>query len=982
MPAITFIFFLSGLSALVYQLLWMRHLGFIFGNTVYASATVLTAFMGGLALGSHVFGKYAERLKNPVKWFAALEWIIAGYAFLMPFIFAALQQIYKLAHNHISDSLAFLTPFRFVLAVLVLLVPTVCMGGTLPVMIRGLARSDEDFGRKLGWLYGVNTLGAVAGVFLCGFYLIPAVGLTMTNWIAVGTDVAAGIGAWAVARRFVIVPSASDIRPPIPRFPWSALSPDARFAVVIAFFCGFISLALEVIWFRALILVFGSTTYSFSVMLGVFLLGMSIGSLLIGFLLDRMKRLVAWLAVMLTAIGLYTLLSLYTFDRGPDFLLAYLLENDFSWAAMSRARFYIALFHLAVPALFFGAAFTTATRIVRHESASSPGATGFVYAVNTLGAVLGSFAGGFILLPMMGMAHSLLAMAVASGGLGLVTLARHGGARILRAGAWTVVVAIAALLVIQPPAWNPSLLTAGAYFGPFNFVRDGEIILREKVAADRLLFYKEALASTVSVHLDDGEMKYFCIDGKTEADETPRSMVLQRMIGHLPMLFHPDAQKAVNIGLGAGVSFGALSRHPLEHVEVVEIEPTVKHAVRAWGALNHHVLDHPDIRITVNDGRNHLFATTNRYDVIAGDPFEPVMAGAAHLYTVDYFKLAHARLNEGGIIGQYLPLYELSLDDYLMIVRSFVEVFPNTALFYTGFDTILLGFKGEMQLDANVLRRNFERPEVKASLEDIGFSSPEMILSMFVADLSAKPDFAGSGPLNTDEFPHIEFSAPKSALRYTTDENQAALLAYFTPIPDAWLEGVDDATAERLKQEHEAVRLMLQAAIFRGQGRSDEAFILLAQANEIAPSNPVVINEMVAMLVVSAKTLQRAGENEEAVVQFQTALRLDPRDFWSMYHMIELGMLAGQTEFASNVLDHALSVYPESPLLLGQKGKFLFSVGQQSEGITYLIRATEGQPGSLKLWSDLRLLAGMSGQINLAKRAEDEIARIKAFINR
>ncbi len=974
------IFFLSGLSALVYQLLWMRHLGFIFGNTVYATATVLFAFMGGLAIGSHLFGRFAERLKQPVRWFAVLEWIIAAYALALPLIFTGVQHVYKFAHNHISEELVFLNPLRFVIAVLILLVPTVCMGGTLPVLVRGLARDNTHFGRRLGWLYGVNTLGAVAGVFLSGFYLIPRVGLTHTNMIAVATDVLAGAGAWFLAKRFRVTSEEGHrVRP---RFKWSTLTFNVRFAVVIATLCGFLSLALEVIWFRALILVFGSTTYSFTVMLGVFLLGMGLGAMLIAPFLDRVRSLLTLLSAMLVGIGVYTLWSLYAFDRGPEFLLEYLLRHDFSWSAMNRARFYIAVSHLAVPALLFGAVFTAATRLVRHETGSSSGATGFVYAMDTLGALLGSFAGGFILLPTLGMANSLLLMAVIALLVGFSSLLIWAKEQFVRGLSALAAIMLLIGVLVWPPAWNPSLLSAGAFFGPFNFLRDGRLVFREMVIGDRLLFYEEALASTVSVHIGDDETKFFCVDGKTEADQSPRSMVLQRMIGHLPMLFHPNARKAVNIGLGAGVSFGALSRHPLDHLEVVEIEPAVKNAVRVWGPLNHHVLKHPEAIITINDGRNHLFATTNSYDVIAGDPFEPVMAGAAHLYTANYFQLAYDRLNDNGIMGQYLPLYELSLDDYLMIARSFVSVFPNTALFYTGFDTILVGFKGEAHADAEVLRRNYEIPTVRESLTEIGFSSPEMILSMFVADLSQRPEFIGAGPLNTDEHPYIEFSAPRSALRYTTDENQAALLEHFTPIPDTWLEGLDEETAERLQDEHEAVRLMLRAAILRANDQTDQAYQLLSQAHAIAPANPVVKNEMVAMLVVSAQNLMKAGHNDEAVIQFQTALRLDPRDFWSLYYAVELGMRANEIQFAHDVLQHALAEYPESPMMMGLNGKYLFTIGEEEAGLEWLVRATEIQPNSLRLWSDLRLLAGLAGRSSLVTLAQDNIDRIERFLRR
>ena len=980
MSWISLIFFFSGFSALVYQLLWMRHLGFIFGNTVFASATVLTAFMGGLGLGAHIFGRIGERLKNPLRCFAWLEWGIAVYALSIPLLFKLIQIIYRLAYQHLSDNLAFLTLLRFTLAFLLLLLPTICMGGTLPVLIRGLARNENKFGKKFGWLYGINTLGAVAGIFLSGFYLIPAIGLTHTKFLAVRTDLVAGLGAWLLAYGQTIHQPAME--PVRPKFRWTSMPFTSRYAISATILCGFVSLALEVVWFRALILVFGSTTYSFTVMLGVFLLGMSIGSLLIAPALDRMKNLLPLLAASLTLIGLCTLWSLYRFDRGPDFLLNYLLSHQFSWQSMNQARFWISVAHLALPAMFFGISFTTATRMVRHDEPSSSGAVGMVYALNTLGAVTGSFVGGFILLPTLGMERSLLILGFLMLGGGLISLAVWSRIFGLRMSSAALLIGIALIVFFNPPTWNKSMLSAGAFFSPFNFVQNGKIIFREKIAADRLLYYKEALASTVSVHVNDNEQKYFCVDGKTEADQSPRSMVLQRMIGHLPMLFHPNAKKAVNIGLGAGVSFGALSCHPLDHLEVVEIEPSVQNATRIWGSLNHHVLNNPQAIVTINDGRNHLFCTTNTYDVITADPFEPVMAGAAKLYAVEYFKLAKARLNNDGIMGQYLPLYELSLDDYLTIVRSFVSVFPNTALFFTGFDTIMVGFKCDMKLDAEMLRQNYNIPQVRNSLSEIGFTSPEMILGMFVADLSQSPDFAGSGKLNTDDNPCIEYSAPKSALHYTTDENQAALLHIFTDIPANWLNGLSEETSVRLQAEHEAVRLTLEASVLRAQGRASESFALLSKAHEISPDNPVVKNEMVAMLNLSAQELSSKNQLEEAAQQFQIALQLDPTDFWSLYYLVGLGMSANESTFAKQVLDRAKTAYPDSPLMIGLEGKYLFSTGQKDDGVELLQKALKLQPGNLSLWKDLQMLSALAGNINLNMIARENAERIELFIGR
>ncbi|MEI7850849.1 MAG: fused MFS/spermidine synthase [Kiritimatiellales bacterium] len=977
---ISIIFFFSGFSALIYQLLWMRHLGFIFGNTVFASATVLTAFMGGLGLGAHFFGRFGERLKNPLKCFAWLEWGVAVYALSIPFLFHLIQIVYGLAYRHISEDLAFLTPLRFILAFLLLLFPTICMGGTLPVLVRGLARNEANFGSRMGWLYGINTLGAVAGIFLSGFYLIPAIGLTNTNFLAVSTELVAGLGAWMLAcGRIIEQPSMEPARP---KFKWRLMPFTSRYAISITMLCGFVSLALEVVWFRSLILVFGSTTYSFTVMLGVFLLGMSVGSLLIALVLDRIKNLLPLLATTVALIGFCTLWSLYRFDRGPDFLLNYLLAHGFSWQSMNQARFLISVSHLALPAILFGISFTAATRMVRHDESSSSGAVGMVYALNTLGAVAGSFVGGFILLPTLGMERSLVVLSLLMLGGGLLSLILWSRVLWPRLASIALIAVIALVAFLNPPAWNKSMLSAGAFFAPLNFIQNGKNTFRQQVVAGRLLHYKEGLSSTVSVHINDNEQRLFCVDGKAEADQSPRGMVVQRMIGHLPMLFHPDARKVINIGLGAGVSFGALSCHPVDHLEVVEIEPAVKVAAMIWSDLNHAVMHNPKALITINDGRNHLLCTTNTYDVITSDPFEPVVGGSANLFTVNHFTAARNRLQSDGIMCQWIPMYEMSPDDYLTIVRSFVSVFPKTALFYTGGDTLLLGFKGDMKLDAEVLRRNYNVPEVRQSLSEIGFTSPEMILGMFVADLSQRPDFAGSGKLNTDDRPCIEYSAPKSALHYTADENQTALLHVFTAIPDVWLNELDERTATRLKAEHEAVRLTLEASVLRAQGKNGESFELLSKAHEISPDNPVVKNEMVIMLNTSAQTFQNDGRLEDAAKQFQIALQLDPTDFWSLYNLVGLGMRAGNPAFAKQVLDRAMAAYPGSPLMLGLKGKYLFGAGQQDDGIALLQKALEIQPGNLALWKDLQMLSALAGDVNLNAHARKNAERIENFINR
>ena len=257
-----------------------------------------------------------------------------------------------------------------------------------------------------------------------------------------------------------------------------------------------------------------------------------------------------------------------------------------------------------------------------------------------------------------------------------------------------------------------------------------------------------------------------------------------------------------------------------------------------------------------------------------------------------------------------------------------------------------------------------------------------MILGMFVADLRQHTDFTHTGNINTDDRPYVEYAAPKNALRYTTDENQSALLHVFTPIPNNWLAKLDVETAARLQAEHDAVKLMLEGAVFRAQGDFGQAFSRLSQAQLISPKNPVVKNELVAMLNSSAQSFKTSGDLSMAAKQYQMALQLDPTDFWSLFHLVGLGMSADKPEFAKKMLDRGLEAYAESPLMIGLQGKYLFSVGERIKGVALLEKAARLHPGHLGLWKDLRMLASLSGNINIRATAEENIDRIEKFVEK
>jgi spermidine synthase len=971
------LFFFSGFAALIYELVWVRHLGLIFGNTVQAAAAVFAAYMAGLALGAALFGNKLAAAQRPTRWFAALQIAIAIYALAMPALFHELRMVYRAALQQSANAPWLAHGLRFALGFLLLLFPTACMGGTLPALAQALLRDQRRFGWGLGLLYGINTLGAALGVLAAGFVLIERIGVSGANALAAALSLIAGGMAWFLRESHPADAARGDAKE----------NTEAQHHPVIVYTVlgaaaasGAIALALEVVWFRTLILIFGSTTYSFSAMLAIYLLGIGAGALAAGLFVDRIRSPLMAYAMVQSFIGISTLYALRWFNRFPFWMLRVLQRSGFTWTAMMTVRFLIAAAFLLAPTLCMGAAFTFLTRTMRaHTSDSSP-AVGRVYAWNTVGSMLGSLLGGLVLLPWLGMERSLILLAVAAVIAGLCALI------LARAGGWPAAAAFFGIMVFTVgayathPGWSRKLMAAGPYFAPWQFISGSQIVLLDRIRSEELLYYREGIMANSSVSRSDDQKLYFSSDGKVEADTSPRSLTLQRMMGHLPLLFHPAPRKVLNIGLGAGVTFGSISCHSPEHFEVVEIEPAVLDAARHFARWNHNVMNHPKAVITLGDGRNHLFCTTNRYDVITSDPFEPVYTGANALYTVDHFRQARACLAPGGIMCQYLPLYELSPDDFSMIVRSFVNVFPDSIMFFTGDDTIMLGFTGGVAVDAPTLRRRFEVPEVKQSLAEIGVVSPEVLMAMCVADLRKPLGLFGCGPLNSDDRPYVEFSAPRNALRYTNPENIAALLEAFSPVPDEMLKGFDDDARRNITTFHNALRETLEGVALQTAGNASGAFHKYVRAHEAAPQHPIITDLLVSLIMTSADNLREDNQLDDAIYQYNMALQWRPQEFMALFHLVDLLMRTNRPGPAGDMLDRALAAYPDSALLLGLKGRYVAAISQDFAAAKgFLQQAVMRAPWKPELWRDYAMFSEAAGDLLTALAARQQAEELEKY---
>jgi tetratricopeptide (TPR) repeat protein len=353
------------------------------------------------------------------------------------------------------------------------------------------------------------------------------------------------------------------------------------------------------------------------------------------------------------------------------------------------------------------------------------------------------------------------------------------------------------------------------------------------------------------------------------------------------------------------------------------------------------------------------------------------MAGAANLYTVDFFEQAKAQLAEGGIMAQYLPLYELSHENYATIMRSFAKVFPDCLLFFTGFDTIMLGGKGALTLQLPIAHEKFEIPTVKDSLAEVGFVKPEMLLSMFVARLSEDDALFADGKLNTDCHPVIEFSAPKHTFHYMPHENQQVLLDNFSDVPPELMESLDEKEKAVVAQSHEALRMTLEANILKANGQLKQCVQLLIKAANLSPENPVVRNEIAASFISSAEGLMSVGNQQQAVIQYEMALKYKPTEFWALYHLVNLNMRRNNPRAAIKYLNLGIEkYYPESPLFIGLRGKIRGTMRDVNGACSDLRLALDALPNSLQLWTDYEFFLRANGNAAGAKEARKEIGRL------
>ena len=771
---VSVLFFFSGVTALIYQMVWMRELVLVFGASMFAISTLLTAFMGGLALGSDFFGRRADRYSNPLRIYGFLELGIGGYALIVPFLLSSLIPIYQYLHGLFHFSFYIFSLVRFVMAVLVLLLPTALMGGTLPVLAR-LYKNNAEVGKGVGLLYAFNTLGAVIGVLGAGFVLLPALGLNKTVLLAAALNGAVGLLAiWRGKHRIIPVETSAE-RTPVsaPKHPQS----PRRILLITFALSGFAAMIYEVVWTRILTLILGSTLYSFATMLATFLMGLAIGSFLFSLFLKRFSRPLLLLALVQGGIALFAFGGEFLFPLLPVLFFKLLEIFHSEGGIISASKFFIVAAVMLIPTVLMGGVFPLVIHLLtRGESSSREpkrknqpvidtglgSIVGRAYAINTVGTIVGSFSVGFILLPALGIQKSLHVAIFTNAVLSLLLwmqMREIGEARLWAVGG------VGAFLVVvgfSTPAWNP-LQMSSELFG--------------KLSTLDLLFYKEGISSTVTVVQHPTLAKHphltLAIDGKANASTTG-DMKTQLLVGHLPMLLAPEAKEVISIGHGSGITTGAVATHPLSKLVTLEIEPAVVEASRFFDPFNGSVLEDPRVQIVVDDARNYLILSKERFDVIVSEPSHPWRSGSSKLFTEEFFRLGRSRLRPGGIFAQWIHFYGIRAPELKAVIRTFHSVFPHVFIFYTDAgDLILIGSDREIVIDREEIARRMAVHAVANDLARAEVYSPYDLWAYFLLGPGEIERYTGDGIFNTDDYTVVEFQTPKSLFEDTLSIHMA-----------------------------------------------------------------------------------------------------------------------------------------------------------------------------------------------------------------
>ena len=791
MPLLLLFFVASGCAALIYEVVWFYLLRLVVGASAISLAIVLTSYMGGMCLGSLAFPRWVSPHHPPLRVYAYLEAAIAAFGIVLLGLLPIVGKIYFAVVGHGPLSVA----LRAFICLLCLLPPTMLMGATLPAIARCLNTTRSGMSR-LGLLYMANLTGGVAGCLLAGFYLLRLYDGIVATLFAVSLNAAVAAAAWRISSRADL--RATDVsKPTLPS--WI----EHRTVYLVIAWSGLTALGAQVVWTRVLGLILGGTVFSFTIILAIFLAGLGIGSS-VGSIVARYIR------SPLDGLGWCQLALVAAIPMAAHMITSELpfWQMNPEYASSVFQRFTHDLVRCAVAILpataLWGASFPLALAAVAGKGQEPGHLAGGINAANTIGAIAGALVFGLAMIPMVGTSISQQILAGLSGCAALVIFGTHNSAGmrekrgIQRAAVATAVIGGFALLAIQavPPV-------SGVV------IANGRHAHRLDLVLEKILFAGEGRTSSVAViDSPSNGSRTIHVGGKVMASTVPEDMRLQRMMGHLPALLHPNPKTALVVGFGAGVTAGSLLLHPeIERVVICEIEPLMPEVGgKYFASANYDVVDDPRVEVIYDDARHYIATTEEKFDIITSDPLDPWMDGASVLYTVEHYDLVKAHLRAGGIAAQWVPLYETDEPSMKSMLASFMRVFPLGTVWSThiprngGFDLMMAGSPDAMKVDVDQMAARIEQnPRIAQSLADVDLGYLITLLATYFARGPDLEEWLEDAQINRDRSLRLQYFAGFSVETYELLEIYRMMVPYRRYPEDLLI------TSPRIREQVEAL---------------------------------------------------------------------------------------------------------------------------------------------------------------------------------
>ena len=948
----------SGAAGLSYEIVWSRMLVVPLGNSTDATALVLCAFMLGMALGSRFIGNIADRIQSPVRLYIGAEVVLGLYAIVMPFIVPVLE-------NEGMDWL-----LRFVLGAVLVALPAVMMGASIPVLVKVLSFASEDISKRVGLIYGLNTVGGALGAAYTGFWGIAENGLTTTSFLAAVLSLFAAAIVWTASRlwisdnatgRSVDIPPANET---------AAKSKTALAALLIAAAGGFAMLGSEVLWARILTFVFGHDTYAFAILLVIALLGMGLGGIGHRALAKRDQGKMA--ALMLGLLGASLLLSYFVaaalvikLGRDPFEVGEAASLSTSLWLEFYREFLYAPVL-IFLPAFFAGVALPAACTLYTSSVGDSGRRVGVVILVNGIAASAGAILTSFIFVPSIGIHETF----------------------ILLTGLLVITASIVTIFVLDKPS-RPVVISGGAALAvivlavavvPFELPK----IMLQKAVGERhqeIIYYDEGRTGTVSVTKNklNGERQLFM----NAVNEVTTRLVHDqsfKMLGHLGPLLHPDPQKGLMICFGAGISAGAALRHPLKKLDVIELSKSIPGAAEFFAKENNRVFEDDRLQIHINDGRQYLLRSKTAYDVIMVDSTHPKAVDSWILYTVEFYNLIRDHLSEDGIAVQWVPLHGLSEREFKIIVRTFFEAFPNTTLWLNvGYEVYgeaayakLVGTLKPLAIDYKELALRLKEPRINKDLQPYGMNHPMDLLDSYITGPLGVRSWTNGLPVQSDDRPFLPYITKYSTGRRMNASLMIAARSSIAPI----LYKMGSKEPEILKEYENAFEaqgflmagLLDQADNAWPKGQKIPLFEeRLSKGRDYYLSLAKLYKDDPKKLFEIGSYLGNLGHKDDALSLYKKALRLDKGNSRIRINKALLLIDMDRNDDAVAELEAVVEAEPDNPLALYNLGVAYMASGDAASAMPRLIKTIKLNPD---LFGASLSLADVYRRLGNLKKAE------------